>query len=49
MSLELVAQNLMKARLDLARRCTPGAVPQPPQIGRPQEPWGYGVLGPDLE
>jgi len=39
----------MKARFDLARRFTPGGVPQPPQIGRPQEPWGYGVLGPDLE
>ena len=49
MSLELVAQNLMKTRLDLARRFTPSAVPQPPRIERPQEPWSYGVLGPELE
>jgi hypothetical protein len=43
------AGKIATASLELAGQLTPGAVPQPPQIGRPQEPWSYGVLGPELE
>ena len=43
------AGQIAAASLELAGRFTPGAVPQPPRIERPQEPWSYGVLGPELE
>jgi neutral ceramidase len=43
------AARIAAASLELAGRLTPGALPQPPQIERPQEPWSYGVLGPELE
>ena len=49
-NLELAAtQAIAEASVALARRLTPGAVSQPPQVDGPQEPWSYGVLGPDLE
>jgi neutral ceramidase len=43
------AQQIADASLELAGRLTPGTVPQPPQVDQPQEPWSYGVLGPDRE
>jgi neutral ceramidase len=43
------AQQIADASLELAGRLTPGTMPQPPQVDRPQEPWSYGVLGPDRE
>ena len=45
----VAAAQIAAASLELAGRFTAGDIPQPPQIGRPQEPWSYGVLGPELE
>jgi hypothetical protein len=43
------ARQIAEASLALARRFTPGPAPQLRQIEQPQQPWSYGVLGPDLE
>ena len=43
------ADKIAEASLDLAGCFTPGDVPQPPQVEGRQEPWSYGVLGPDPE
>jgi hypothetical protein len=42
------ARKIADASLELAAGFTPGSVPPPPQIERAQEPWSYGVLGPEL-
>jgi len=42
-------EKMVQASVDLLRSFTPGLVPQPPQLDHPQNPWSYGVLGPDLE
>jgi len=49
-NLEITAEEqIATASLHLAHQLTPGIVPQPAQIEGPQEPWSYGVLGPDVE
>jgi neutral ceramidase len=49
-NLEVAAEEqIAGAGVALARGLTPGRGPQPAQVDRPQEPWSYGVLGPDVE
>lgn len=49
-NLELsAARQILEASLGLAGRLTPGVVPQPPQVEGPQQPWSYGILGPDRD
>lgn len=49
-NLEVAAEErIALASVQLARRLTPGSVPQPAQVDGPKAPWSYGVLGPDVE
>jgi len=49
-NLEIGAEErIVTAGIALARGLTPGGVPAPAQVDRPQEPWSYGVLGPDVD
>ncbi len=43
------SQKIADASLELARSLTPGVMPEGPRVEGPQEPWSYGVLGPELE
>lgn len=49
-SLEIGAgEKIVQASLELARRLTPGTVPQLPQVQPTTQAWDYGVRGPELE
>lgn len=49
-NLEIGAEErIVATAITLARGLTPGGVPAPAQVDRPQEAWSYGVLGPDVD
>jgi neutral ceramidase len=49
-NLEVTAEEqIATASVALARGLTPGRVPPIARVDQPQEPWSYGVLGPDLD
>lgn len=43
------ADQIASASLQLISRLTPGTMPKSPWGDGPQQPWSYGVLGPDIE
>ena len=49
-NLEISAgEKIVETCVELANKLKPGKIPECPKVKPSTEPWGYGILGPELE